>query len=61
MQDQLRQNHFLVVGRAGMDLYADPPGTRTQEASRFSSALGAVLAILARPLIASLGNPKPQS
>ncbi|TGD60804.1 5-dehydro-2-deoxygluconokinase [Tabrizicola sp. WMC-M-20] len=31
---------FLVIGRAGMDLYADPPGTRTEEATRFSAALG---------------------
>ena len=33
-------NHFLVVGRAGLDLYADPPGTHTEEATRFTSALG---------------------
>ena len=31
---------FLVIGRAGMDLYADPPGTRTEDATRFTSALG---------------------
>jgi 5-dehydro-2-deoxygluconokinase len=32
--------NFLVIGRAGMDLYADPPGTRTEDATRFTSALG---------------------
>lgn len=31
---------FLVVGRAGMDLYADPPGTPIEEATRFTTALG---------------------
>lgn len=30
----------IVVGRAGMDLYPDPPGTRTHEAARFTSDLG---------------------
>jgi 5-dehydro-2-deoxygluconokinase len=31
---------FLVIGRAGMDLYADPPGTRTEDATAFTTALG---------------------
>lgn len=31
---------FLIIGRAGMDFYADPPGTRVQDARRFTSALG---------------------
>ncbi|TAG10252.1 MAG: 5-dehydro-2-deoxygluconokinase, partial [Rhodobacterales bacterium] len=31
---------FLVIGRAGMDLYADPPGARIEEATRFTTALG---------------------
>lgn len=31
---------ILVIGRAGLDLYPDPPGTRTEEATRFTSALG---------------------
>jgi hypothetical protein len=26
---QIAANDFLVLGRAGMDLYADPPGTRS--------------------------------
>jgi 5-dehydro-2-deoxygluconokinase len=37
---RLAGNRFLVVGRAGMDLYADPPGTRTEDATRFTAALG---------------------
>jgi len=32
--------NFLVIGRAGMDLYPDPPGTRTEDAARFVSHLG---------------------
>jgi 5-dehydro-2-deoxygluconokinase len=33
-------NRFVVLGRVGMDLYADPPGTRIEEAQRFTSAIG---------------------
>jgi 5-dehydro-2-deoxygluconokinase len=36
----LRRNRFVVLGRAGMDLYADPPGTRIEKAARFTAALG---------------------
>jgi 5-dehydro-2-deoxygluconokinase len=37
---RLAGRKFLVIGRAGMDLYADPPGTRMEEATRFTAALG---------------------
>jgi 5-dehydro-2-deoxygluconokinase len=37
---RLRLNRFLVLGRVGMDLYADPPGTRIEAATRFTTALG---------------------
>ena len=37
---RIHKNNFLVLGRAGMDLYADPPGTETEHALRFTSALG---------------------
>ncbi len=33
-------NRFVVLGRAGMDLYADPAGTSVEEAERFVAALG---------------------
>jgi 5-dehydro-2-deoxygluconokinase len=36
----LAQKNFLIIGRAGMDFYADPPGTKTEEATRFVTALG---------------------
>jgi 5-dehydro-2-deoxygluconokinase len=37
---RLKGRSFLVIGRAGMDLYADPPGTRFEDATRFTTALG---------------------
>ena len=33
-------NRFVVLGRVGMDLYADPPGTQIEAATRFTSAIG---------------------
>ena len=36
----IRQNNFIIIGRAGMDFYADPPGTKTEEATHFFSCLG---------------------
>lgn len=37
---KLAENRFLIVGRAGMDLIPDPPGTRTEDADVFHSDLG---------------------
>ncbi len=48
--ERLRSGKFLVIGRAGMDLYADPPGTRLEEATRFSAALGGSSANIAAGL-----------
>ena len=48
---RLRGRNFLVIGRAGMDLYADPPGTRAEEATRFTSALGGSSANIAAALV----------
>jgi 5-dehydro-2-deoxygluconokinase len=47
MLDRLRRNSFLVIGRAGMDLYADPPGTEIESADYFSAALGGSAANIA--------------
>lgn len=33
-------NEFLVIGRAGMDLYPEPAGTKIEEALSFRTALG---------------------
>jgi 5-dehydro-2-deoxygluconokinase len=51
MLERLRRNSFLVLGRAGMDFYADPPGSRTEEAVRFTSALGGSAANIAAGIV----------
>jgi 5-dehydro-2-deoxygluconokinase len=45
--NQIIKNKFLILGRAGLDLYADPPGTRVEEALKFSAALGGSAANIA--------------
>ncbi len=47
MLERLRSGRFLVVGRAGLDLYADPPGTAIEKANGFSAALGGSAANIA--------------
>ena len=47
MFDRLQKNTFLVIGRAGLDLYADPPGTDIESAASFSAALGGSAANIA--------------
>lgn len=47
----IRGDRFLVIGRAGMDLYADPPGTRIEEATRFTATLGGSSANIAAGLV----------
>jgi 5-dehydro-2-deoxygluconokinase len=51
MLERLRDNRFVVVGRAGMDLYADPPGMTVEEAARFASALGGSAANIAAGIV----------
>jgi 5-dehydro-2-deoxygluconokinase len=41
------RNNFLVIGRAGLDLYADPPGSKVETAGNFTSALGGSAANIA--------------
>ncbi len=55
MEFTLKGARFLVLGRAGMDLYADPPGTKLEQASHFVSALGGSAANIA-VAIARLGG-----
>jgi 5-dehydro-2-deoxygluconokinase len=38
--DQMRLGRLMVIGRVGMDLYADPPGTTIETATRYVSAIG---------------------
>lgn len=40
-------NRFLVLGRAGLDLYADPPGAEIEDAEQFKAALGGSAANIA--------------
>lgn len=49
--ERLKGRKVLVIGRAGMDLYADPPGTRTEEATRFVAHLGGSSANIAVALV----------
>ena len=51
MFERLKLNRFMVLGRAGMDLYADPPGLRVVEAARFTSALGGSAANIAAGVV----------
>jgi 5-dehydro-2-deoxygluconokinase len=44
---QLQKNSFLIMGRAGLDLYADPPGSEIEHAKEFSAALGGSAANIA--------------
>lgn len=53
---QLGAKPALVIGRAGMDLYADPPGTRIEEAARFTTALGGSSANIAVALTRAGGK-----
>ena len=29
---KIQKNNFLLIGRAGVDIYPDPPGTKTENA-----------------------------
>ncbi len=53
---RLGDRRFLVIGRAGMDLYADPPGTRTEDATGFTAALGGSSANIAVALVRQGGQ-----
>ena len=56
MFDRLQKNNFLVIGRAGLDLYADPPGTEVENATAFSAALGGSAANIAVAIVRQGGN-----
>ncbi len=49
--ERLTGRRLAVIGRAGMDLYADPPGTRIEDAARFTAALGGSSANIAVALV----------
>ena len=37
---KIKSNNFLLIGRAGIDIYPDPPGTKTEHAKKFVTHLG---------------------
>ena len=37
---RIDRTDFVIIGRAGMDFYPDPPGTKTENAERFVCCLG---------------------
>lgn len=48
---RLSGGRFVVIGRAGMDIYPDPPGSRTERAERFVSCLGGSSANIAVAIV----------
>ena len=53
---QIKKNNFLIIGRAGIDIYPDPPGTKTEEANKFVTHLGGSSANIAVELTKLGGN-----
>jgi len=38
--ERLKCKRFFSIGRAGMDFYAEPPGTEFEQANNFSAHVG---------------------
>ena len=49
--EKLKRRRFLVIGRAGMDFYAEPPGTVLEDADSFSAHVGGSAANTAVALV----------
>ena len=56
--DKIKENKFLIIGRAGVDIYPDPPGTKTENATHFITHLGGSSANIAVSLTKLGGNCK---
>ena len=50
---KIKENNFLIIGRAGIDIYPDPPGTKTENATHFVTHLGGSSANIAVALSAT--------
>ena len=37
---KIKNNNFLLIGRAGVDIYPDPPGTKIEKAEKYVTHLG---------------------
>ena len=48
---KIKKNNFLLIGRAGIDIYPDPPGTQTKKADKFVAHLGGSAANIAVALV----------
>ncbi|MEL6101260.1 MAG: 5-dehydro-2-deoxygluconokinase [Pseudomonadota bacterium] len=46
----IARRNFVIFGRAGMDMFADPPGTKSEDAATFHSGLGGSSANIAAGL-----------
>ena len=55
---KIKENKFLIIGRAGVDIYPDPPGTKTENATYFVTHLGGSSANIAVALTKLKGNCK---
>lgn len=51
LKDALAKGNFLVIGRVGMDFFADPPGTRTRDATVMHVGMGGSAANTAAGLV----------
>jgi len=55
---KIKENNFLIIGRAGIDIYPDPPGTKIENATQFVTHLGGSSANIAVALTKLGGNCK---
>ena len=55
---KIKENKFLIIGRAGIDIYPDPPGTKIENATHFVTHLGGSSANIAVALTKLGGNCK---
>ena len=53
---KIQENNFLIIGRAGVDMYPEPPGTKTENATHFVTHLGGSSANIAVALTKLGGN-----
>lgn len=56
MLERIKQNSFIIIGRAGMDIYPDPPGTKTEDAVSFFTCLGGSSSNIAVALVKQGGE-----
>ncbi|NKW72055.1 5-dehydro-2-deoxygluconokinase [Rhodobacteraceae bacterium R_SAG10] len=53
---RIQGKRFVVLGRGGMDIYPDPPGTKTEDATRFFACLGGSSANIGVAIVRQGGN-----